>query len=652
MALEYDQQPALNVIEIRPQAFEHSLPSLEAFPAKIRPHIEQGHAIAQEALYSAQRVVNTWHSCQKNIPPSQEHQLSEQQRIRVTQRIQALDQELDALVRSQHLLQEGKDAFDALNIRDSATLVALHQRYGDTLKGHITSILSRAEYKIGRAKYHTHLIEYFNFRLVQLKRLVIAPLTEQPIPPAVVLMPHDKKVTLMASALEQGDATQLAETRNQYQTIEQATSIRHSLAELQSTQTAQWVEKHSAELTSLTPIGTQDTRTALEEVTKVLPFLATTAQQLGIDHQSAQTHLNTFDHNLSQTMVRSVSQKIREFTQAYHLPPRLYGNEIWIGNCPLSSCGVPHEALHVLDEFVELLRSLAATSSGIDTSLITQQATALAQFRQSIDLLQTTNERFVESQDILWHMGSVNSVLADILQRGLLASRAAQLEHFGETKFSSSTIVSLTKDGITLRSSNDTPEFLTWDQFAVRRAEQPNIVSKDPLQELHQICFSSNYPYLQDGVALVFDQASLMSKSQFMSSDGYHLFDPGYHSENPESPGFEVNLLTEPFVLVGLRAQEQQIRAQITQALSTPPWQIDSPNLEGWMTTHILFIESYADTTEVKEKAPVLLRQQHLESIQSGFFVPTGESGESAVRAQRGLYRYQCDEEKVRKNEP
>lgn len=621
------------------------LPTLDVFPAKIRPHIEHAQTTATEAFSTAQRAVETRQAAQirqqEDLTELPTEVLSPEQHTKVHQHIQALNQELATLCKAQTKLQHGQDAFNLIVGEDDSTLTALHHTYGDTLSGRVRSFFSRTDYQNGREKYRKQLVHCFNFRLKQFSRRITTPLDISTTAVPHTTLSDDTRMAIFHASLEQGNVAALTSLRQEYEQRVHHTRQAHAGAHLQYTETTKWIEAHQQALSSLRPQDEPSTDSAHTIVTKKPSLLETRLQERTIDLQSMHRLMQTFDTDMTTALMRIVGQMLGRFTHAYQLPAQLYTTEeVWIGDCALSTCGIPQEAQPILTAFIELVSSLAHAHGTTHTAALTEHAQALAGLKATTDLLHTTNERFPESQDTLWHMASVQTMLERILPTGMLASRATQLEQFGETQFSSSTIRSMTKEGITLGTSNANQEFLTWEQFAERRQQQPNATSKDPLQEMHQICFSSNYPYLTDGIALVFNRSSLMSKSQFMSSDGYHLFDPAYRTDKTNSPGFAVDLHTEPMVLVGLRAQETQVREQLEELLTSPEWRAHVDNPQEWVSTHVLFIESFADTQQVTDTAPQLLKQQGLHSLQPGFFVPTGESGESAIRAQRGLYTY------------
>lgn len=248
------------------------------------------------------------------------------------------------------------------------------------------------------------------------------------------------------------------------------------------------------------------------------------------------------------------------------------------------------------------------------------------------------NVELGNSQDLLFHSGPWYSVRT-ILERGVLASRQYQEDHFGESNFVSGQ-ATVGKDYVQFVDGYGTIKKVSKQEYAEMGRRNS---SKTADQEAHQVCFSENglYAYYA-GVALAFSRTSLFTDRQFMAQDGWHLFDKEYSDTKKDSPGLAIDLTKEPFVIMvdeRMRGNlEQLIRNNLSQ---DPTWGIE--DVDKWIAERVvevpvkLFHEISRDTIGQ-------VRDRFFQTFQlpqrTGWVVPTGENGETAVKRKEPLCTY------------
>ncbi|MBI2590383.1 MAG: hypothetical protein HYW33_00675 [Candidatus Blackburnbacteria bacterium] len=242
------------------------------------------------------------------------------------------------------------------------------------------------------------------------------------------------------------------------------------------------------------------------------------------------------------------------------------------------------------------------------------------------------NEGFVLNQDLFWHVAPYEKMKL-ILARGILASRKAQIDRYGESYFNSGGAIKTTKDQVIITDKEGRERKVSHADFKTNSGLGQ---AKAPKQEMYQACFSVGGPYhYQDGVALVFSKASLCAKSQFFDQDGWHLFSPDYR-DSEDSPGFEVDLNTEPNMLVVVTDQRS---SDFINFLKNNLGKTDE-----WIAQNVITVPAKeggkigVDAETIRQ----IFFERHDITIQKGIFVPTGEAADHAGWGKDFLYTYKA----------
>ncbi|MDO8498998.1 MAG: hypothetical protein Q7S44_04400 [bacterium] len=318
---------------------------------------------------------------------------------------------------------------------------------------------------------------------------------------------------------------------------------------------------------------------------------------------------------------------------------------------PIKNPGEPADVLQgasLSQEYLDLAAKLAEKIRELNPQGQHSWLSAAVQKMASIDIIGTNQEKLdtelATSQDLLFHSGPID-VIKSILRRKVLASKQYQIDNYGEAVFSSG-LVKVGKDYVIMTDAWGHTKRVSKSEYEkIAKA----IYKKPPDQEAHQVCFSENSPYMYfQGVTLAFNKGSLFTQSQFMSQDGWHLFDKKYSHNNPQTPGFAVNLTQEPFLVVVREDLREDVENFIRNDLAQDPhWGIT--NIEEWLKNNLVTISSthsvdinYNITREDLAKVTNHFTHTHPYQGPQGWFVPSGEQGETANHGQLSpLFTYQ-----------
>ncbi|GEM_PF-5525643 len=248
------------------------------------------------------------------------------------------------------------------------------------------------------------------------------------------------------------------------------------------------------------------------------------------------------------------------------------------------------------------------------------------------------NSEFPEAENLLYHVTPFDR-FKSILRNGFLGSQKVQLERLGKAIFNSGGM-ELQKGEVKVTS------------------EQVKIGSgKKPGQEFTQICFSENSPYMYyQGAAFVFSKPHILAHAQFMSADGYHVFDQDYNGDDESSPGYSVDLTKEPMMLVMI---EQDLKEGFEKfvkedMIKQPAWEGIINDPDDWIKQNVTFIPSTRDP-DLKNSLRSIswdtvksINQKFWETkrdktkVKPGWLMPTGIQGGTPTpnRGKNNLYTY------------
>lgn len=263
------------------------------------------------------------------------------------------------------------------------------------------------------------------------------------------------------------------------------------------------------------------------------------------------------------------------------------------------------------------------------------------------------NEALPTSHDLMLHLAPWD-YMKQILERGVLASRKVQIDKFGSSNFLAASI-KVGKEFVELPDSYGYPKRMTIAEFEKFQKTHASTFSKSSQQEAHQICFAKEGPHIGTipQVALALSKASLLSKSQFMEADGWHLFDKEHNSDDPSaSLGFEANLREEPVLIVVNSKKKAEFVEFVKGNLSqTDVWKNALADPDQWIEDNVVFInqepnrdnpemEFYSQDTHKVVKAK-FFEKRNVE-VDKGRFVPTGHTGHNPLGQPVPLWTYQA----------
>lgn len=289
--------------------------------------------------------------------------------------------------------------------------------------------------------------------------------------------------------------------------------------------------------------------------------------------------------------------------------------------------------LQTLKEYMEVTGTGASLAHSLGMAI-----ERLEGLKQRGELRSKANKELVSSEDLLFHAAPWD-IFKSILEKGVLASKQYQLDHYGESSFHSGGI-KVGKDHVEVTDGYGYKRQISKQEY---ESKPKDSLAKTPDQEAHQICFSENGPYMYySGVALVFSKRNLFSKGQFMDQDGWHVFDKGFVQEDKDTPGFAADLTKEPVLLVVDEKLKPQMEDFVKSDLfQNSRWGVEDAN--KWIEEKVIFVPS-ASFSEFQRGTVDEIRTKFFQKNQVdaklGWVVATGEKGETAVRSLAPLYTY------------
>lgn len=330
----------------------------------------------------------------------------------------------------------------------------------------------------------------------------------------------------------------------------------------------------------------------------------------------------------------------------------------WEGQIPYMGSYVSQEAVAILDDLEPTIIEATANFPAHELDEFTRR---LAQAKQSIREIEKKNEEFPNSKDLLIHSIGFNpnlgkektefqeGLLRNILERGVLASRKYQIDHFGESRFTTSGGVVMGKDFVEIVENGvkrrlTPPEYQSWSS-----KNQPGS-RKDIGTELHQLYFTeptgdnaSWHPYFS--VSFVFSKASLFSQAQHYRSEGTQLYDRAYDYSDPESPGFSVDLTKEPVLLIVEDVARDAFLKFIREQGANSPL-LQGQDIDSWIEQNVMFSPpgSYVNDLDkyrefYKNVQERFFNRRPNPNIPPGKFMPSGAFG--GLSGKDMLYIYQ-----------
>lgn len=362
-----------------------------------------------------------------------------------------------------------------------------------------------------------------------------------------------------------------------------------------------------------------------------------------LDHGHRQ--LENFKHQLNQEIevvidklvvsaesnIQLLNSKFISFEGVAHLH-EAHGSYI-----PLEAVALRDRALKAHSQLNELVIQSSHQKKENVASRLEDMKKEIGSLSSRIETASKFNKEQQKSQNVLWHTGKFDVLINKVLRSGHLASRKSQLDLFGEATFATAGVLSMTNDRVIINKSG-LPVEMSWEEY---HDQNEGVGSAKKLyQEAFQIAFSRNI-YDQryfEGMALLFSEASLRSKSQFMEADGFHFFDKQYKTGRKDSSGFDVNLDQEPFVIAVTLEKANELQQRLLIILIETK-KMSPEEAQQWLNDHIVIINPGSSNQDINKTAYSLMEKQGLQ-VESGYLVPTGERGENAIRQLNQLFAY------------
>ena len=662
-------------LEVQPEQKEYFLPSIDQYPKKIQKKIREAHALAQSSVDSATildtRLLRCENLLTKTAPDKNQVIKSElplEDREKIVRKLQAVNAEFSLLLQVHRGLKKGddvygllsqqpfyvdpEDQFSRFNVRVS---VEDHTRYGkphNPLDFARKALLSRnTDYQSEKGRRYTdNLRRAFNSRLERFYQIS----TALPIPDDWSLAKFRYKTREIETDFSKGEEV-YSTLRENLSDLQNALGAETRNVDIHRTYQAsvdQWKKQHQKELEEIRPLNDWEEKNASEALAYELETSDRQLEEKTLRLARLQEYPAAVRKALIESTVRDLEKQIRNFLGAYfssHVGEGEFVSLVSLGSIPAEAAQLQKNLVAIVSQIETQIKSSNDTDgSKNDNWSIARLGDCkiiLGDFKTKMDYAAKRNKEFPSSTDVLWHVGNFEMFTKNLLGSGMLASRVYQLEHFGEAKFYSAGILNMTKDTITIRDYKDRPETMTWQQYEERNRNSGT--AKDPYQEAHQLCFTRNFPYMYaDGIAFLFDEASLFSKSQFMSADGYHLFDSGFKTGRKDSPGFHIDLHSEQFAIAVVEERRAEFLQYVSEVMVTSEtWKETTVDLDTWISSHVIFIDKLKNSTEINTRARELFKRQGQTQIQAGYFLPTGQRGETASRAQWELFAYRSDQQ-------
>jgi hypothetical protein len=661
------------IVESEPKAKEYFLPSIDQYPNKERKKIQQAHAQAQSALSLATIQDTRLLRCENIVSKAasdgtQKEEQQSEDKEKIDAKIENIDREFALLQQVYRKLQRGEDVYKLLSQQpfyinpedqydrfDVRVSVEDHKKYG---KPHNLLDLARKAFLARRTEYQTEKRKYysdnlrraFNSRLERFYQ-VVATL---PIAEDWSSANFRYKTRELEAAFSEGEAvySMLEENLTDFQHALGTETRNVDIHQSYKTKIDRWRSRHQQELEEIKPLNEWEEKNGNEALRYELEISDRQLEEKIRRLSQLQSYPDAIRKTLVHATVQELQKHIKSFRDAYSISHVGDGDFGFLVN----SSTIPAEAAKLQKHFVALvsqMESQVKATNDADNSKDREWLAArleeckilLSDFQQRMDNAAKTNKEFPSSPDLLWHVGNFEMFTKNLLGSGTLASRAYQLEHFGEATFYSAGILRMTKDTITVRGYKDRPETMTWEQYEEKNRNSGT--AKDPYQEAHQLCFTRNYPYMYaDGIAFLFSAASLFSKSQFMSEDGFHLFDAEFKTGRKDSPGFHIDLHNEQFAIAVTEERKTEFLQYVREEMvNSEAWKNTIVDLEAWINDHVIFVDNLQNSNDINARARELLRKQGQTQVQEGYFLPSGERGETAIRTQQELYAYRSDEQ-------
>ncbi len=143
-------------------------------------------------------------------------------------------------------------------------------------------------------------------------------------------------------------------------------------------------------------------------------------------------------------------------------------------------------------------------------------------------------------------------------------------------------------------------------------------------KETHDVCFEVDRVYsnfstdekfvgtqlnskFRADIILLFSENNILDRRQFVDMDGRHVFDEKYSGDTEKSPGFSVDLLKTPFMILVSEAEKDKLVAFLKEksVFSVQLKQLKPEELETWLDEHLIITPSIDDfrfTEEVKKR--------------------------------------------------
>ncbi|MCL5090576.1 MAG: hypothetical protein M1514_01055 [Patescibacteria group bacterium] len=251
------------------------------------------------------------------------------------------------------------------------------------------------------------------------------------------------------------------------------------------------------------------------------------------------------------------------------------------------------------------------------------------------------NQRFVSSQEVLCHTTGDTESTLKVLERGVLASKQYQLDHYGEYFFNTVNYPTVFGQIGGVRITNE-GKFYTKD-FSTDRYEyeSPRRRSgKHPYAEFFDIDFTAGeqlWGFEGRGVNFVFRRRQLVSKNECgnPAGEGIAIYD--------YVRGANVDLTKEPFLIIVDEKRAEAILSLIREKMPNfQEWKDKIPDVDQWIDKHVLVKPVNLAGEELRQVVIGKLYASFEVPNKAGYFVPVDFSSDQRIYHTPGeKYPYQ-----------
>lgn len=257
---------------------------------------------------------------------------------------------------------------------------------------------------------------------------------------------------------------------------------------------------------------------------------------------------------------------------------------------------------------------------------------------RGLDRLQELHDGFPKAEEIFLHSADA-PIAAELVVNGAVASKKAQLEHFGKAQFATGSAVIEKQNDKYLVTNNSTGH--SW-LMTPEELHQHRAASKNLMQEAYDVCFNTDSVYFAQthGIHFIFNKAQILANNQFMEADGLHVYANDYN-DKPDSPGLFIPFDDYDYAVVVDSVTEPRFIVSLLELVDAG--KIKEEALVDWYAKNVMRVENRNAIESIRES----FFRTHPQTVEKGTFLPTTNKGETPSRLNSAkLIKYQVESER------